>query len=186
MNMASSEKSSTDERTSLDQAILKILEVLEKHKGMNVSQIAKATQLNWKTADKVLTLLIELTKKLQGKEIELYQGGQSRMYVLTDRFALDRLPAPLRDAFVRSQYPEPTVEQKMLTELLLAGATCSTMAVSVEEDTIIDALLEKKRLKRSTAKKVYLTDIGMRIARGALRTYSELADKKTEYVLVNL
>lgn len=183
--MANSERSSTDERTSLDQAILKILEVLEEHKGMNVSQVAKATQLNWKTADKALNLLIQLSEKLHGKEIELYKGGQSRMYVLTDRFALDRLPAPLRDAYVRSQYPEPTDEQKMLVELLLTGATCSKMAVRVEHDSVVDTLIEEKRLKRTKDKKVFLAEIGMRIARGALRTYSELTHKKTEYVSVS-
>ena len=51
--MACIEQNSDDDRTSLNDAILKVLDALEDNKAMNVSQVARTTGLNWKTADKV-------------------------------------------------------------------------------------------------------------------------------------
>lgn len=174
------ENTSNDERTSLDQAILKILDVLVEYKGMNVSQVAKVTSLNWKTADKALTLLLEISEKLHGMEIELYESGKSRMYILEDRFSLDKLPAPLRDAYIRSEFPEPSNEHRVLVNLLLAGGSSSKMAIEIDDTKTARLLTKKRRIKSRKDGKFYLTDIGMQIARGALKTYPELVDYQVQ------
>jgi predicted transcriptional regulator len=95
-------EANSEDRTSLDEAILKVIEALRQHGGLNVSQAAKAASLNWKTADKVLLFLMEISEKLEGKEIEEYDAGRSRMYVLVKEVGLEKMPDELQSAFIRS------------------------------------------------------------------------------------
>ena len=50
------------------------------------------------------------------------------------------------------------------------------MAITVEKDKVIDLLREKGRVDMSEDK-VFLTPIGLKIARGTLKTYPELSEE---------
>ena len=174
---------SDNQRTSLDEAIRRVLRVLQEEKGANITQLAKAAGLNWKTADKVMTLLTEISVALEGKGIDAYDTGQSKMYLLTDRVGLESLPASLRDLYVRKEFPKATDEQRLLVGLMLKGATSARMAVRMERVKQADTLLQKGRIKRTKDEHAYLTEIGMRIARGTLITYPELV--KDQHLMQN-
>ncbi len=170
---------SKDERTSLDDAIMKVLQALCDRKGLNISQVAKEANLHWKTANKALTLLIQISTRLEGKGIDSYDGGSSKMFVLSDRVGLEKYPPEMRDMFIRSEFPETTKEQRVLVDLLLKGATSTRMAIRLDNlDELLDKLAKMKRIKRTKDKRVFLTDIGLSIARGTMMTYPELLKAK--------
>jgi hypothetical protein len=134
-------------RTGLAEAILRVIEALGQHGPMNVSQLSEITGLNWKTADKVLGLLYEVHEKLKGKEISEIDAGSSKVYSLANEYELDKIPTRLRSKIIRKEFPEPTEERRVLVTLLLKGASCSSMAITVEKDKVIDILRGKGRVE---------------------------------------
>jgi len=168
------EETRNDERTSLDDAILKVIETLECNKVMNISQIAKSTGLNWKTAEKVLSLLVEVSLKLEGKGIDSYEVGSSKMFLLVQKIGLEALPREIRNLYIRSEFPEASKEQDVLVKLLLSGATSPDLTDKISNQELVKNLLEKKWIKKTRDDSVFLTQLGIRIARGTLKTYPEL------------
>ncbi len=168
---------SSSKRTGLGSAILLVIDALQKFGGLNVSQVSEVTGLNWKTADRVLSLLVEVSEKMIGKKITEYNAGQARMYILADEIGLDRIPTRLRDMIIREEFPEATEQQNLLVDLLLKGASCSAMAAEIGDSTIELDLVRTGRAILTDTGRIFLTDLGMRIARGSLRTYPELAQE---------
>lgn len=172
--MSCLEQYSDDERTSLNDAIIRVISALECNKGMNISQIARATGLHWKTADKVLSLLVKVSVKLEGKGIDSYDVGSSKMFLLVQKMGLDSLPREIRGLYIRSEFPEATVTQKILVKMLLKGATSSSITETIPNTEQKQELVEKKWVKEKKDQSVYLTSLGIMIAKGTLKTYPEL------------
>lgn len=169
------ESTSKDQRTSFDEAILKALKALNEHGGLNVSQLAKLTDLHWKTADKALTLLIKISTNLEGKGIDTYDGGSSKMYIISDRVGIEQYPPELRNMIIKSEFPEATEEQRVLATLLLKGATCTRMSIQLDvKESLLNKLLDKQRIKITKDGRIFLTEIGLKIGRGTLMTYPEI------------
>ena len=172
--MSCLEEYSDDERTSLNDAILRVIGTLECNKGMNISQIARATGLHWKTADKVLSLLVKVSVKLEGKGIDYYDVGSSKMFLLVQKMGLDSLPREIRDLYIKSEFPEATMTQKILVKMLLKGATSSSITETISNPEQKEEIIEKKWVKERKDQSVYLTSLGIMIAKGTLKTYPDL------------
>lgn len=172
--MTELKRSKKDERTSLDEAIIRVLDELTEKGGLNVSQAAKAASLHWQTADKVMTLLREISSRLEGKSIDEYAAGKSRMYVLGGGTNIDQFPKEVRKEIVRFEYPEISENHRMLVKLLLEGASCEKMAKKVDDTTEISELIESSRIMETKDGRIYLTDLGLRLARGTLKIYSDI------------
>lgn len=70
-------------RTRFDIALARTVDVLQKTKQpMNISQVAEATGLNWKMADKALRLLIKISEYLDGRSIRCENIGGAVVYRL--------------------------------------------------------------------------------------------------------
>ena len=178
--MSCLESFSDDERTSLDSAIIRVIDALECHKVLNISQVAKTTGLNWKTADKVLSLLVEVSSKLEGKGIDSHDVGSSKMFLLVQKIGLDALPRELRDFYIKSEFPRATESQKILVELLLKGATSSSITENINDEKQMEELVNKKWVKVKGDQSIYLTSLGIMIARGTLKSYPELIHSSSD------
>jgi len=71
----------------------------------------------------------------------------------------------------REYFPEPDKETEFLMELYRKGATLPTNALKVRKTELIEELLKAEHIAKK-GERIYLTEIGRNIAKGAMKMYS--------------
>ncbi len=162
-------------RTSFDEAVRNIVGVLKPGNGMNIAQVARAADVSSRTAKKVLTLLLDICEEFDGMKITEHNTGPTRTYIMVEKAGLEKVSKEIRDMYVRGKFPEATLEQRCLVGLLLNGATSRERTARIEDSKLGKRLLKLKRVAVNNGG-FYLSDFGLSVARGTLKTYPELVE----------
>ncbi len=167
------------ERTSLPNAVERILEITPENEVVSISRLAHMTSLNRKTVEKVLDVILTLENKLADREILLIETkGRKLVYAKRKEPGLLGLPLALQKMIIRTAYfPAPSREEEILTHLLLRHATRKESAIDLgatgSTKELLEPLLRQGQIA-SVEDHYYLTDEGAIVARGAMELYSEL------------
>lgn len=141
--------------------------LVETKKPISISRLSKKTGLHYTTVKRYVTLL-ESVKKMP--EIEIIRGDGTTLVRTEKDFS--RLSPVERKKTIKSYFPELSAEEKVLLRLLDRKAASETSGVAVKKDKILGSLLKAGIIKETNGK-VYLSDIGYRMARGAKDIYKD-------------
>jgi len=150
-------------------AIEKIEKTLVKtQKPVSISKLAKKTGLHYTTVRRYVTLL-ESVKKMP--EIEVIRGEGTTLVRTEKDFS--KLSPTERMSVIKSYFPELSAEEKLLIRLLGKSAISETTAVKLKGDRIIKSLLKVEVIRETEDGKVYLSDMGYKMAKGAKDIYKQ-------------
>ena len=79
---------------------------------------------------------------------------------------------------ILSIFPTPTKHEEILVDLYLKGITTSDRAVEISRDEYIEKLVSQGQLLETDDGRIYLSEDGSIVARGALILYPELRKEK--------
>jgi len=151
----------------------RIFDVVEKHAGvvMTPNSIAKEAKLHYNTVKKYLPLIEDIQSK---PEIRMMKTSAGYGFMVESRDLLS-LPEEEQIRIIRNDYfPEVGEEDVFLTKLLKVGATSREKAIKVKMKPFIKKGIDAKRYKKTNDGRLYLTSLGVMMARGALDIYPEL------------
>jgi hypothetical protein len=171
--LASEQKEST--RTTLTEACRIILQSLKQTgKPVTISELVRMTELNRKTVDKCTEFLQLIQKELERNKIILNQMNHLKLIELEPRVGMLSLPEKTQRLIIRAlYYPEPSEEVYLLVHLYLRKAVDPEHAILVPKTKPARKLSKQGQILES-GKGIYLSSEGMKVAKGALRIYSEL------------
>jgi DNA-binding transcriptional ArsR family regulator len=162
-------------RTSLPDAVRTILKSLEKGEGFSISQLSRETGLNRRTVEKALKLLEEVQETLAEKRLNIVKLQGTKMVQFRKNLGLSNLPENIQKLIIRTAYfPVPSREEELLVYVSQKGAFSAARAVPVERSSLVEKLLKQGQLLESGEGKVYLSEEGRIVAKGALKIYPEL------------
>ena len=75
---------------------------------------------------------------------------------------------------IRTHFPMPSQEEKILVRLYLEKAFAPKDAIGMEKSTVVRKLLKQGQLLENKQGLIYLSDEGKTVAKGALKVYPEL------------
>lgn len=164
------------ERTSFPNAMIKVLDALEKGDGFSITSLSGEAKLNRRTVEKVIDILEHVQKHFSEKQIEVIRINNMKIVQLTKRVGLLGLPEDLQKLIIKTAYyPIPSREEEILVYLYSKGAKNPDKAIPLEKTKIVNKLLKQGQLLES-GKGIYLSDEGEIITRGALKLYPELLE----------
>lgn len=140
--------------------------LVETRRPVSISRLAKKTGLHYTTVRRYVTLL-ESVKKMP--EIEIIKGEGTTLVRTEKDFS--KLSPIERRSVIKSYFPELSAEEKVLIRLLERNATSETGSVSIKKDKILKSLLKAGIIKETKDGKVYLSDFGYKMAKGAKDIY---------------
>lgn len=140
--------------------------LVETKRPVSISRLAKKTGLHYTTVRRYVTLL-ESVKKMP--EIEIIKGEGTTLVRIEKDFS--KLPATERKSVIRSYFPKVSAEEKLLLKLLNKDAVSEVAGVGMKKDKIIKSLLKAGIIKETGEGKLYLLDIGYKMAKGAKDIY---------------
>ena len=165
------------ERTSFPEAVKTILNKLEKRgEGISITGLARETDLNRRTVEKALSLLEEVQEAFLEKKLDIMKVDRTKVIRFRNAGLLG-LPENIQKLIIRTAYfPAPSREEEILVFMHLKGSASPENAIKVERSKLLAKLLKQGQILESTDGRVYLSDEGQTVAKGALRLYPELQD----------
>jgi hypothetical protein len=173
--------SRTIPRTSLDEACKDVLGLLAKNQmPYSISGLARKTGLHRQTVEKCVELISTLEDKwLENYKLKLVNVDRKRIVALEKRMGLSSYPQQIQELILRSVYFEmPSPETSLLVNLYLKDATSGTSGIPVVDDPIVTRLLKQGQLLKA-GNRVYLSDEGMTVAKGALKIFPFLEEYRS-------
>ena len=140
--------------------------LVETKRPVSISRLAKKTGLHYTTVRRYVTLL-EAVKKMP--EIEIIRGEGTTLVRTEKDFS--KLSSTERTAMIKSYFPELSVEEKVLIKLLERDSISESGAISIKKDKIIKSLSKAGIIKETKDGKIYLSDVGYKMAKGAKDVY---------------
>ena len=148
-------------------AIEKIEKTLvETKKPVSISSLAKKTGLHYTTVKRYVTLL-DSVKKMP--EIEIIKGEGTTLVRTEKDFS--NLSQRERREVIKSYFPELSAEEKLLIRLLEKNAVSEATGVIIKRDKTLKPLLNAGIIKGVKEGKVYLSEMGYKMAKGAKDIY---------------
>lgn len=165
------------QRTSFPAAVRGILNTLEKKgEGISVASLAREADLNRRTVEKALSLLEEVQKAFLEKKLDITTLERTKIVRFRNTGLLG-LPENIQKLIIRTAYfPVPSREEEILVFMHLRNSTSPESAVRIDRSQLLAKLLKQGQVLESTDGRVYLSDEGQTVAKGALKLYPELQD----------
>lgn len=150
-------------------AIEKIEKTLvESKRPVSISRLAKKTGLHYTTVRRYVTLL-ESVKRMP--EIEVIKGEGTTLVRTEKDFS--KLSQRERMEVIKSYFPELSAEEKILLKMLDKNAISEARSISMKIDTVHKPLLKAGIIKETKGGKLFLSDFGHKIAKGAKDIYKQ-------------
>ena len=174
-------------RTPFDEAIKQILQhLIETRKSYSITGLAREIGLHRNTVQKSIELLDILEKKwLDDYRISLQEVDNKRFIRIERRTGLLSYPEELQKLIITGKYyPTYSEEEYLLVFLYLRHATTSNKSILLpnrgkHNEEMITKLVKQGQMKENKEGRLYLTDEGVIVAKGALKIYPSLADANT-------
>lgn len=142
--------------------------LLETRRPISISRLAKKTGLHYTTVRRYVTLL-ESVKKLP--EIEIIKGEGTTLVRTEKDFS--KLSSTERRSIIKSYFPEVSEEEKILLKLLAKNTVSEVTGMRMKKEKLHKMLLKAGIIREAKDGKVYLSDIGYKMAKGAKDIYRE-------------
>jgi DNA-binding transcriptional regulator YhcF (GntR family) len=168
---------SSENRTSLSEAVSMVLGTLKNERALTVNDIAKETHLNPRTVRKTISVLEETHSIFQREKLVVSKTNSGVYLTIEPRqIGLLNLPEDVQHMLIRTKYfPQPSREQETLVYLFLKKAIDKKSATFLDNSqSIVKDLLKAENIAMTDDSKMYLTDIGKMVAQGTLEIYPEL------------
>ena len=169
-------------RTPLDEAIKEIFKLLsESDRPYSVTSLARESGIHRKTIEKSIDLIDILQEKWLGDHrLRLHRVDNRKFIQLERRYGLLSYPDELQKFIIKAKYfPMPSEETYIMLNLYLREATSREKAIPLKgRENEIKKLIEQEKINRKAARKYYLSDEGITIAKGALRIYPDLEQQR--------
>jgi len=163
------------ERTSFPNAVKIILDALKKGEGFSITHLAREANLNRRTVEKVLDLLEEIQNYFEERKLNVVQLQRTKMVQFTERSGLLSLPEELQKLIIKTAYfPSPSREEEILVYAFLKRAWSPESAIEMDPSILVEKLLKQGQFLENEDGKIYLSDEGQTVAKGALKIYPEL------------
>jgi len=144
--------------------------VLKKeHRPLSINNIAKKTGIHNTTVGKYVKL-IKLVEKEPTLDI-IDTTHSTILRVKPEEGGLLSLPEEDLIELGREYFPEPDKETEFLMDLYRKGATLPTNAFRMRKTELVRGLLKAGHIAKK-GERIYLTEIGRNIAKGAIKMYS--------------
>ena len=114
-----------------------------------------------------IVVLLESVKRMP--EVEIIRGEGTTLVRTEKDFS--KLSTGERRSVIRSYFPNLVVEEKLLLKLLDKNAVSEATGVSMKKDKIHKSLLKAGIIKATEEGKLYLSDMGYKMARGVRDIY---------------
>ncbi|NWG09172.1 MAG: hypothetical protein HXX80_02480 [Nitrososphaerales archaeon] len=165
------------ERTPFPEAIRKILDALSgSEENSTITSLSLSTGLNRRTVEKALEVILEAQRVLERKKLSIGKLNRIKMLRMEEKSGLLSLPDNLQKLIIRSAYfPTPSREEEIIVHLYLRGALSRGRAISLEKSELVKKLVKQGQLAEDQGK-IYLTEEGVTVAKGALDLYPELKE----------
>ncbi len=162
-------------RTSFPEAIRKILDTLSRsEENFTITSLSSSTGLNRRTVEKVLDIVLETQGVLEYKKLSVEKLNKVKMLRMEEKSGLLSLPDNIQKLIIRSAYfPTPSREEEIIVHLYLERAISRKKAIHLEKSNLVGKLIEQGQLAEEQGK-IYLTEEGITVAKGALDLYPEL------------
>ena len=161
-------------RTSIVDALHTVLEVLGSGEQFTLSELARKSDLNFRTVKKIIDILQSSYNSFSGKQLDVSDLKSTTIIQLKEKTGLSMFPQAIQNLIIRtSYYPAASRDVEILVYLLLQKATKSENAVYLPKGRIVEDLAEAECVGKAGGK-FYLTGGGAYIAKGALELYPEL------------
>jgi hypothetical protein len=144
--------------------------------SFTVEQLASATRINRRTVTKALDLITRIQAFTQNASVEIIEVNPRKRLVrsVPKNPAMSSLPKSIQDMVVRTQYPEISLEDKILARLYLCRAFDSKSAIFRKASDKLRKLVRQGQVARTRNGRHYLTREGKVIAESELEVYPEL------------
>jgi hypothetical protein len=163
-------------RTSFPEAVKTILETLKTEKSLSVNALSKETDLNRRTVEKALKLLIEIQPYFQQIKLNPIGTDWRRLIQVSEKTGLLELPEDVQRLIIRTiYYPNPSEDEIILIHMILNEATSPEKAISLNKSQALQKLIEQGQIVEENGKE-YLSEEGSIVAQGALKLYPELRE----------
>ncbi len=113
-------------RTSVEDAMEKVLSVLKEDTPVTIGAIADALGLSWEVVNRAVNMMIRFQDLFEAYEIEVLGGEGRKIVILNLRVDLTRLPDDIREWFIEERFFKTEEKKRYSTEeaakILLSGA----------------------------------------------------------------
>jgi len=147
--------------------VQKIEKSLQSGRPMSLHRLSKVTGLHYTTVKRYINLLDAVQKM---PEIEVIRGDKTTL-VRVGTKKLSLLPEEEQIKIIKSYSPKLEEDTKLLITLMEKGITSTKDAMKMRKTKLIEKLLKQGQLKKTKDDRIYLTDFGYKIARGAKSIY---------------
>jgi hypothetical protein len=163
-------------RTSFPDAVKIVMDTLKKERSLSVNALSRKTGLNRRTVEKSLKLLLEIQRDFQDLTIGSAETDWRKLVEVKERSGLLGLPENVQNLIIRTiHFPNPSEREIVLIHLLLNEAISPEKAVSIGRSRATKKLLEQGQISEFNGR-LYLSDEGKIVAKGALEVYPELVE----------
>lgn len=164
-------------RTSLPEAVKKVLDIMEKKRTLSVNALSQETGLNRRTVEKALELLLDVQPYFLHNKLKIVEMNHARLIEINERSGLLELPENIQRLIIRTAYyPNPSKEETVLVHMRLKEAVSPENALSLEKDATVQKLVRQGQILETERALYYLSDEGKIVAEGALKLYPELKE----------
>lgn len=162
-------------RTSFPEAVKAILDTLEKGGDFSISGLAQATNLNRRTVQKAVALIEEVQRILLERRLEVTELHGAKVVQTKKNLGLLSVPEQIQNLIIRTAFfPTPSREEEILVYAFLKKAISADTAIRKDRSPLIRKLLKQGQLGETEDGRIYLSEEGLFIAKGALSLYPEL------------
>ena len=167
-------------RTSIVDALHTVLGVLGSGEPFTLSELARKSDLNFRTVKKIIDILQSSHDSFSGKQLEVSNLKTTTIIQLKEKTGLSMFPQAIQNLIIRtSYYPVASRDEEILVHLLLQKATKPENAAYLPEGRMVEDLAEAEYVGKIGGR-FYLTGDGAYIAKGALELYPELDGMSAE------
>jgi hypothetical protein len=164
------------ERTSFPEAVKTIMAALKEERSLSVNALSRETKLNRRTVEKALKLLLDIQPYFQQIKLSPAVSDWRKLVEVSERTGMLELPENVQRLIIRTvYYPNPSEEEIVLIHLLLNEATSAQKSVSLNKTQTIQKLVGQGQIVEENDK-LFLSDEGEIVAKGALKIYPELSE----------
>lgn len=162
------------QRTSIVDALHTVLKVLGSGEQFTLSELARKSDLNFRTVKKIIDILQSSYDSLSGKQLEVSDLKTTTIIQLKEKTGLSMFPQTIQNLIIRtSYYPAASRDEEILVYLLFQKATKPENAAHLPGGRMVEDLAGAGYVSK-VGDRFYLTGDGKYIAKGALELYPEL------------
>ncbi len=180
---------SRKKRTSVEQALEIVLDILEIDKPVTVGEIATKTDLSWAVVDRAITLAMSLQDYLRAYKITVLGGKGSKVILIELKVDLTRLPKPIREWFIEEKFFKGEDKKQYSTEQvreLLKRDREESERTTLEDSIrlVLDALALEDELSVLEVSK--RTDLNRRTVERVLDVLQQIGERFDNSILSNV